>query len=918
MGLPTKLKRVLGLERGDLSAALPIAVAYALNLAAIYVLKPARNALFLDRVGVESLPWVLILVAVTGGGFVAIYGRFASLMRTDRLLQLTLLIMVGVMLAFRPLLELEARWIYFVFFVWVQVFGLVTTSLAWVWASSAFDPRRARRVFGLIGTGGIAGAIVGGLFTSSFAAAVGTTNLLYVAAVLVGLILAAFQFAPSPADGAESAERGADAHGRRGSAGGSRSTARPEALGRLPRLLAINAALIAIAAVFVDIQFNDVVDRHFDSSEAKAAFFGAFFAGVSGFSLLFQVVVTPWLLRSFGVGPALSVLPGALGLGSLVLLLGPYFPVATLPKAADGSFRHSIHKAASELLYLPIPEATKRRAKLFIDTTVDTAATGIGALAVVGLTRGLGLSYGQLTIFTITFIAASLWLVRRVRSAYVDAFRHAIERRHIDLSRLTVGLNEAGVLDLLLPALRSDQPRQVLYALDLLSSVRSASVREAVAPLLRHEDARIRTRAVEVLGPDPATLDARGHPQLLRDDDPDVRTAALRVWADGDPDSARELIGAWLDDDDPRRIGPALSASRALPADDRRALLSDERLDRLEGIVLDQPELAPPWAGALAAAAEPRLYARLERLLADAPQAVMTAAIDGFAQSADAAYVPWLVDRLADRRSRAAARRALAAFGPSIVVRMAEVADDDGKPLTVRRAAVRTLSDVGDNSAINALMDRLQSGEPVLEREVIDALARIRRRNPRARFPKARVREAMLERVREWRLILASLRWLPEPNGDPARLFHRAMQEKATRLREEIFLLLGLRYDYDQMADAGQRIIGGDPGRRANALEFLENAIAPEWSRVLLPLFEADDPERALRQTDPELGALPRRASDLLGQWARCRDPWLAACALYAAASIDPAVDPALWSSGGDLHPLVNEVLGAAASERAS
>jgi MFS family permease len=294
LAVVAQLKRLSNLEPGDLSKVGPIAGAYTLTLATIYVLKPARNALFLERVGVDQLPWVLMLVAVVGGLFVAVYGRLAAWIRTDRLVPTTFVVLAGSLLVFRPLLELQAHWVYFVFFVWVQVFGLVATSLVWLWASSAFDPRRARRVFGIIGSGGIAGAIVGGVFTGAFAGALGTPNLLFVASGLVVLALAALRFAPRARDGrGDEPDVGAKAL-RRGGDGVTR---------RLPRLLAINAAVIAFAAVFVDIQFNHVVDRHYDSAEAKAAFFGAFFAWVSGFSLVFQVAITPWLLRRHGVGP---------------------------------------------------------------------------------------------------------------------------------------------------------------------------------------------------------------------------------------------------------------------------------------------------------------------------------------------------------------------------------------------------------------------------------------------------------------------------------------------------------------------------------------------------------------------------------------------------------------------------------------
>jgi hypothetical protein len=80
-----------------------------LILASLYVLKPARNALFLQVIGVDRLPWVLIMVALVGGVCAWLYGRYASTVRTDRLLLRTYLAMIALLIAFRLLIPLGDR-----------------------------------------------------------------------------------------------------------------------------------------------------------------------------------------------------------------------------------------------------------------------------------------------------------------------------------------------------------------------------------------------------------------------------------------------------------------------------------------------------------------------------------------------------------------------------------------------------------------------------------------------------------------------------------------------------------------------------------------------------------------------------------------------------------------------------------------
>ena len=69
---------------------------------------------------------------------------------------------------------------------------------AWSFASSVFDARQARRLFGVIGAGASAGAIVGGLLARELARRIGTVNLLLVLAVLIFLAAAGGRTWPGP------------------------------------------------------------------------------------------------------------------------------------------------------------------------------------------------------------------------------------------------------------------------------------------------------------------------------------------------------------------------------------------------------------------------------------------------------------------------------------------------------------------------------------------------------------------------------------------------------------------------------------------------------------------------------------------------------------------------------------------------
>lgn len=892
MGAWDRLRTQWGLMPGDLTRVAPIALAYSLTLTTLYILKPARNALFLDRLGFAQLPYVMLLVAGVGGLFALTYARYAAWMRTDQLVRRTLIAMIGFLVLFRGLLEVDTAWVYFAFYVWVQLFGLLATSLVWLWANAAFDSRAARRVFGFIGTGGIAGAILGGLFTGQVAPAVGTKNLLWVAILVLGGVLLCLRFAPRTRIGAASP------------VSNQRGSGRQEA-GSLGRLLALKAGLIALVAVFVDLQFNLLVDQNFPDSEAKAAFFGRFFAGISGFSLLFQLLVTPWLLARFGVGVALSVLPVALGLGASLGLSSSGFGISLLPKAADGSFRHSVHKAAQEVLFIPMPSASKKRIKLFIDTTVDTAFTGIGALLVLLLTGPLGMGYDGLSLWVVTMVAGVMAVVVSLRTAYVNAFRRAIEGRRIDPEELTTQLNEAVVVDALTQALASDNPRQVLYGLELLSSAPGVRSNEAILKLVRHDVAEVRLQALQVLAQQQAgALPPEVLEPLLDDETDDIRIMAWALRSRSDLQDTLDRVKAHLTPDDPD-LPIYLAVVGHLPQEELRMVLED-RVQALVDAAERRPEVRPALAGTLGASGVPAHRPHLQGLLLNSSHAVTTAAMEGMARGGDVSFIPWLVDRLSDRRMMGAARQALVRFGDAAVSALQERLTHEATPLRARRAAVRALADIGTYAAVDAMLDGLDRADPLICRDLLGALLRVRRRMG-VEAPRAIVHRELRRRLELLEAIdgteVAFSKELEAPTHRSVELFARVLTEKRGEILEELMQVLALKHPVDEMDDAARNLRSADPVQRANALEFLENVLTRTERRWLMPVLESTSPrERLARQGRP----VPTREAVLRG-WREAREPWLRACAVFASRDLTGEAVDAEWNSDG--HPLVRETL---------
>jgi hypothetical protein len=157
-------------------------------LAGYYVLRPLRDQMGIAG-GVRNLPWLFTATFVTSyrgaaalrraGGEAAARPfhshRLSLLRRQHRVFWLLLALGVAPVIVAR------------VFFVWVSVFNLFAVAVFWSFMADLFTAEQGKRLFGFIGAGGTAGALLGPVITIGLSVPLGPVNLLIAAAVLLEL-----------------------------------------------------------------------------------------------------------------------------------------------------------------------------------------------------------------------------------------------------------------------------------------------------------------------------------------------------------------------------------------------------------------------------------------------------------------------------------------------------------------------------------------------------------------------------------------------------------------------------------------------------------------------------------------------------------------------------------------------------------
>ena len=132
-----------------------------------YLLKPARDAVFLTVASPEHLPYVYLLTALVAAPVTAAYARAGRRRRLGRVIRLTTLALLVSLLLMDVLLRQGDTWVAYLFYAWVGVATGLTTSQFWLLANAVFDAAQAKRIFPLLSLGAIVGAVVGGGVTGA-------------------------------------------------------------------------------------------------------------------------------------------------------------------------------------------------------------------------------------------------------------------------------------------------------------------------------------------------------------------------------------------------------------------------------------------------------------------------------------------------------------------------------------------------------------------------------------------------------------------------------------------------------------------------------------------------------------------------------------------------------------------------------
>ncbi|MDJ1176463.1 HEAT repeat domain-containing protein [Roseofilum capinflatum] len=852
--------------------------------------------LFLQRFGAESLPWIYIASAVMGSGLGFLYDWLQTLLPLRKVIVLTAILMAIPLFLLRLGLDLIviAPILIFLLRLWCEAIFILNELNTSICANQLFNIREIKRTYPLISSGILMADVVSGFSLPAILTFLRVENILICASVLmfVGGAIAFYltqnyqQFFPDTTNRVSSEDDSGFTQRRLG---------RPVWRYVIPLILFFFVAQGSLQ--FVEFQFFDQLEKNLNSGEV-ASFLG-FFNGVLGvFELILQWFVSSRLIERLGVFVAASLLPGLMGIISLISLghVADLFWCLITLKFFDDLLRYTVVLGLGPALFQPLPESIRNGIQAWraIAEPISTGVTGLLLLGTIWFCSQImpQLESRQSDIFLFQTILISLgWLLAIffLRSGYVQLLVSSAKSGRLGVSDVDLRSLQRNVADTLKQPGAEEDKRSCI---ELLNRFDPQNINEVLVPLLPSLSPALQRQSLEVLLEHPHTKDVESIRALTQTSLlPDVLALALRyIWlTEAEPD-IRQLRSYLQPSVDPvvRSTAAALMLKRG------NAKAKAEATNTLRRMVTSEQErervMGCRALGEAVYMQALRLY--VPNLLQDDSLRVRCALLEAIAATRLEEYYPSLLRGLYYQSTREASCRALVRLGHEAIPLLLDLARDIYKPDLVRMYAWMTIGEIKTPESLHVLTQNLMTSWGSTRRNILKILIKlpddlgiekVQTVLGRSGIELLIDQELMfMGQLYAARLDLAEDRI----SGREAQLLLRSLVDLETDSIERCFLLMKFLYPIQSVQAAAFNLQSNSMSSQARGLEILDNIVDIPHKKALLTVLDQYAIAEKLTYLEDLVVYQPLNPSDRLRHLLDLRhflSDWPLACCFHVA-----------------------------------
>ncbi len=799
---------------------------------ALILLKSARDALYLSAFSTRSLPYLMAVKTTTTVIVAAGYLHLYKSITLKSAVSASFLIYFAGTLFFYFWSSNHLRDATLPLYIWSGIFGTLAPVQAWSVVSSRLLVRQARRSLGFIGSGAIIGGIAGGLLAQLIAEFWTVQALLPIASLFIFLALLGSYFLSG------------------------RSELAPESVSadertfvrkRFILLLMIVVGALTIISTFADFQFKVISQSRIESAEALAVFFGAFYANLGLLTLIFQLLVTPVLMKRIGLSLILSILPAALFAGNGLLLVAPFLWAAIFLKGSDQLLRFSLDRSSMEVIYLAVPEGQRVRIKALVDTVGVRLFEGVGSGLLILLFTLAHFPLSTIAVLSLVFCSVAFGAILLLGDEYAARLKSSVGKKEIQASSFESGAFSASFHNLLPEILKGSTKEMILDLLELLE--KDQKVSHYLKALIEHPDAEVRLRTLQVLSGRKEDFSQKVEP-LLQDADSGVRLEAVHYLLAHSPMGYLEQIAKLIEDPNSAvRIAANAAVLNHENQDIRRSAYDNLKLLPEKETARSPLEARLEMANVLGFIRHSPFSEELyKRLLADSSQEVQRAVLQSIRRSTPPGLIAALIDVSPDSPVLAETRETLASYGETLLPQLRKMMEDKKRSRDQKKLIIKIADTVGGREASEMLSDAAHGADLPLRFAAIKGMNRLKER--RVLEVSEQALESLLEQ--EMEALKIELQRSQSILAIPGSLISRVLRQRQEWTRERIFRVLGLLYDSKTIYHAYLAFTSRDRPRHESSLELLDALLRSEHRLDILSLMET--PEDFVRsEVSPEL-----------------------------------------------------------------
>ena len=371
-----------------------------------FAVRPVRETVgtIIGRDVVANL-WVVTWIASLA--IVPLYGAIVARFRRSTFLPWTygfiaaVLALIGIALRGDGLNPLVGK----SFYVFISVLNLFVISIIWSFLLELFDSGQAKRLFGVIAAGGSAGALVGPFIVDMSVARIGNSGVLFLGAALFvaaivcqRILLRIWADHPSRTTGGSKDERPI----------GGNLFAGVTLVLRSPYLLGIALFVVLLSTVSTLLYFEQLrlVEIAYSDPSARTRIFSRLDWVVQSLTILSQVFLTGRIAARFGVIALLTFVPALMIFGFLGLAATGTLSVLILVFVLRRFCEYAFIRPGREMLWSPLDNETKYKAKNLIDVPVYRGADALAAQVNSGITAA---GFGAASVALLGAVVAATW-----------------------------------------------------------------------------------------------------------------------------------------------------------------------------------------------------------------------------------------------------------------------------------------------------------------------------------------------------------------------------------------------------------------------------------------------------------------------------------------------------------------------------